>query len=180
MGETAFDYQPHLQGRLLTMRPVRADDWEALYALAADPEVWALHPQHDRHRREVFEPYFGDGLESRGALVAIDRASGETAGWSRYSSEFAEPGEVEIGWTFLGWAYWGGAYNTDMKTIMLRHAFRFVDQVIFRIGETNLRSRRAAEKLGARLTDRRTEIITSGVPVPYLVYAIRRGDFHNA
>jgi len=36
-----------------------------------------------------------------------------------------------------------------MKRLMLDHAFRFVPVVTFRIGENNLRSRRAVEKLGA-------------------------------
>ncbi len=36
-----------------------------------------------------------------------------------------------------------------MKRLMLRHAFRFVDRVIFLIGPLNLRSQRAVEKIGA-------------------------------
>ena len=36
-----------------------------------------------------------------------------------------------------------------MKHLMLRHAFRFVDRVIFLIGPLNLRSQRAVEKIGA-------------------------------
>ena len=65
--------------------------------------------------------------------------------------ERCEPGEVEIGWTFLARRLWGGRFNGAMKRLMLDHAFRFVDTVIFRIGETNLRSRRAVEKIGGRL-----------------------------
>jgi len=149
-----FDCQPHLTGRLVDLRPVAAEDWRALYAQAADPDVWALHPHSDRWREDVFRAYFEEGLASGGALVAIDRASGAVAGWSRYSAQFALPGEIEIGWTFLGRAYWGGAYNGDMKQAMLTHAFRFVDQVIFRIGKDNLRSRRAIEKIGSTLDDR--------------------------
>ena len=35
-----------------------------------------------------------------------------------------------------------------MKQLMLRHAFRFVHNVIFRVGPQNLRSQRALEKIG--------------------------------
>jgi RimJ/RimL family protein N-acetyltransferase len=56
---------------------------------------------------------------------------------------------VEIGWTFLARSHWGGRYNGEMKTLMLRHAFRFVGTVIFVIGTRNLRSQRAVEKIGA-------------------------------
>ena len=87
-------------------------------------------------------------------MTAIDLATGAVAGWTRFDDGHVLPGEMEIGWTFLGRPYWGGAHNSDMKRLMLDHAFRFVDQVVFRVGDTNLRSRRAVEKLGASLTER--------------------------
>lgn len=55
---------------------------------------------------------------------------------------------MEIGLTFLSRAYWGGAYNGEMKLLMLQHAFRFVDTVIFLINPLNLRSQRAIGKIG--------------------------------
>jgi hypothetical protein len=42
-----------------------------------------------------------------------------------------------------------GRYNREMKELMLRHALKFVEHVVFLIGPENLRSRRAIEKLGA-------------------------------
>jgi RimJ/RimL family protein N-acetyltransferase len=172
----AVDWQPRLQGELLLMRPVTAEDQAPLYILARDPEVWALHPASDRWQEAVFDAYFEDGLASGGALAAVDRATGAVIGWSRYDSQFVEPGEIEIGWTFLGREYWGGHYNGEMKRLMLAHAFRFVDRVILRIGETNARSRRAAEKIGARLQDGRR----GAEPMPgvvHLFYAIEKADF---
>jgi RimJ/RimL family protein N-acetyltransferase len=169
-------WQPRLQGERLGMRPVVAEDFGPLYALASDPEVWALHPASDRWQEEVFRAYFEDGLASGGALVAIDAETGAAIGWSRYDSQFVEPGEIEIGWTFLGRAYWGGLYNGEMKRLMLAHAFRFVDRVILRIGETNARSRRAAEKIGAKLEPGRR----GAEPMPgvvHLFYAIEKADF---
>ena len=35
-----------------------------------------------------------------------------------------------------------------MKQLMLRHAFRFVNSVIFLVGPQNLRSQKAVEKMG--------------------------------
>jgi len=68
---------------------------------------------------------------------------------SRYDNYDAKASEVEIGWTFLARPYWGGSYNTDLKRVMLGHAFQSVDTVVFLISPRNLRSRRAVEKLGA-------------------------------
>jgi len=39
--------------------------------------------------------------------------------------------------------------NWEMKQLMLRHAFRFLNSVIFLVGPKNLRSQRALEKIGA-------------------------------
>jgi RimJ/RimL family protein N-acetyltransferase len=172
-----FDFQPRLEGRLLAMRPVEAGDFGALYALGSDPEVWALHPARERYRPEAFRAYFEGGLACGAALVAVELETGSVIGWSRYSDEAAEPDEIEIGWTFLGRPYWGGAYNGEMKQLMLDHAFRFVDRVLLRIGETNLRSRRAAEKIGARLLEDRPCPAPPGQTVPYLFYAIEKADF---
>ncbi len=65
--------------------------------------------------------------------------------------------EVEIGWTFLARSHWGGAYNGEMKRLMLDHAFRFVDTVLFLVGPENHRSRRAVEKIGGVLSGTRFE-----------------------
>ena len=88
----------------------------------------------------------------------------------------AAPGEMEIGWTFLARSYWGGAMNRELKRMMLAHAFRFVPRVIFVVGERNLRSRRAMEKIGARLTERIIDV--PGSPQGrHVVYAIDREGF---
>ena len=57
--------------------------------------------------------------------------------------------EVEIGWTFLARSHWGGLYNGEMRSLMLQHAFQFVECVLLIIGLDNRRSQRAAEKIGA-------------------------------
>jgi RimJ/RimL family protein N-acetyltransferase len=171
------DWQPRLTGRLLALRPVEASDFDALYAQGRDPEVWAIHPARDRWRPEVFRAYFEGGLAAKTALAAVDLASGEVIGWSRYSDKNMGPDEIEIGWTFLGRPYWGGAYNGEMKRLMLGHAFRFVERVLLSIGETNLRSRRAAEKIGARLLADRPAPPPAGHDAPHVYYAIEKADF---
>ena len=173
----SLDLQPTLAGPTLLLRPLAEEDREALYAVACDPLVWALHPAHDRHERAVFEPLFDDSIRSGGALLVVERDSGRAIGSSRYSFAFAEPGEVEIGWTFLARDHWGGATNRELKRLMLRHAFASVERVMFRVGEANLRSRRALEKIGARLTRRRQPAMVGTREVMHVVYTIEREDF---
>jgi len=144
-----FDLQPVLKGELLELRPLRQEDFPELYAVASDPLIWEQHPNSDRFKEEVFREFFREALESGGALVALDCRDGRIIGSSRFHAYNEEKSEIEIGWTFLARAYWGGAYNGEMKQLMLRHAFRFVKSVIFLVGPQNLRSQKALEKIGA-------------------------------
>src|SRR4051812_45690432 len=144
-----FELQPTLRGGLLHLRPLAAEDFEALYAVASDPLIWEQHPSFDRYKLDVFEKFFSDAMESGGAFVVIDNKTGLIIGSSRYAGYDAEKGEIEIGWSFLARSYWGGVYNREMKRLMLDHAFRFVKTVIFLVGPKNMRSQRALQKIGA-------------------------------
>jgi RimJ/RimL family protein N-acetyltransferase len=143
------NHQPTLTGELIVVRPLRSDDFDELLAAGADPLLWEQHPERERWRKEVFRAYFDDHLASGGALAVVDRATGSLIGATRYANYDRERSEVEIGWTFLARPYWGGAYNADLKRLMLEHAFQSVDTVVFLVDAHNVRSRRAVEKLGA-------------------------------
>ena len=170
--------QPTLDGERLHLRPLAADDWDALFAVASDPLIWAIHPSHDRWQEPVFRAFFDDAMAKGGALAIIDRASGAMVGSSRFQAyDPAEGGSIEIGWTFLARSHWGGAYNTELKRLMLTHALQFVERVDFRIGETNLRSRAALEKIGGTLSDRVELAETTAGMVRHVVYEITRQSF---
>ena len=165
--------QPTLTGELVELRPVRAEDWDALFRAASDPLIWEQHPAWDRYQEPVFREFFKGALDSGGGLVAIDRATGEVIGSSRYYGFDAEKREIEIGWTFLVRSRWGGKFNTEMKRLMLDHAFRFVDRVIFSVGATNIRSQKAMEKIGGVRAGRR-ESMMAGKPVEHVIFEITR------
>ncbi len=168
-----FDLQPHLVGELLEVRPLRPEDWESLFAVASDPLIWEQHPASDRYKEEVFREFFREALESGGALVVIDRKTQKIIGSSRYFRFDPEKREVEIGWTFLARSHWGGKYNGELKRLMLNHAFKFVESVVFLIGPTNVRSQKAVEKIGGVMTGRR-ETTLHGKTVENVVYQIKK------
>lgn len=170
--------QPVLEGDRLLLRPLRADDWDALFAVAADPLIWDVHPQHDRWQEPVFRAFFAAALDSGGAVAVIDRRTGAVIGSSRWDRfDPAAGGSVEIGWTFLVRSHWGGACNRELKRLMLAHALRFVARARFRVGEDNHRSRRAMEKIGGRLTGESTVEPTASGMVRHVIYEIAREDF---
>jgi RimJ/RimL family protein N-acetyltransferase len=142
------DFQPTLKGKLLELRPLRASDFRDLYAVASDPLIWEQHPVKDRCKEDVFKEFFQESLDSGGALIAIDSKASQVIGSSRFHGYDEQESEVEIGWTFLARSHWGGVYNREMKELMLRHAFTFVEHVVFLVGPQNFRSQRAVEKVG--------------------------------
>ncbi len=171
--------QPVLEGELVSLRPLHADDWDALFAAASDPLIWEQHPAHDRWQEPVFRAFFDDALANKGALVVIDAQTEAVIGSSRYQGlEEADGGSVEIGWTFLARSHWGGRANSEMKRLMLAHALESVAECRFVVGEGNARSRNALERIGAKLTDRREErVMAGGQLIPHLTYVITREDF---
>ena len=143
-----FELQPILKSEILELRPLQAGDFDALYAVASDPLLWEQHPNSDRYKLDVFRKFFEEALESGGALIVLDRQDDRVIGSSRFHCYDLVRSEIEIGWTFLARSHWGGVYNGELKRMMLAHAFKFVDHVIFFVGSTNLRSQRAMEKIG--------------------------------
>jgi N-acetyltransferase len=172
-----FDLQPRLSGNLIELRPLRSDDFEALFSAASDPLIWEQHPENDRYQRHVFQTYFDGALESKGAFASIDRKSGRIIGSSRYCNLEPRDSEVEIGWTFLERKFWGGRYNRELKKLMLDHAFQFVDRVVFVVGENNLRSQKALEKIGAKFLKRKSVPSRDGTMVSNVVFVITRESY---
>jgi RimJ/RimL family protein N-acetyltransferase len=161
------DWQPTLRGALVELRPLRADDWSALYAVASDPLIWEQHPARDRYEEPVFREFFRIALESASAFVVLDRETGAVIGSTRYHDYNPITREVEIGWTFLARSHWGGRFNGEMKQLMLQHAFQFVDRVIFVIGPTNIRSQRAVQQIGGVFLE--TRVIRGQESVVYAI-----------
>ena len=168
-----FDLQPTLKGTLLQLRPLQEEDWSDLFAVAADPLIWEQHPEPDRYTEKVFRGFFREAMESGGALIVIDAQDGRVIGSSRFHAYDPEKSEIEIGWTFLARRYWGGAYNREMKQLMLQHAFQFVRRVNFLVGAQNFRSQKAMEKIGGVRKESRIDPKTGGLN---LVFELEKPD----
>ena len=171
---TEFELQPTLRGALIELRPLQPSDWAELLAAASDPLIWEQHPEPDRYKPEVFRKYFDGAIESRGAFAILERKTGRIIGSSRYCDLKPEESQVEIGWTFLERAYWGGDYNGELKRLMLEHALEFVKHIVFVVGEKNLRSQRALEKIGAELLKKEITTAPDGSVRHNVVFVVSR------
>lgn len=170
--------QPVLEGDRLTLRPLLPDDWEPLFAVAGDRDIWAGHPAHDRWQKPVFRAFFDEALASGGAFAILDKTTAAIVGSSRYGTPEADrPGEIEIGWSFLARSYWGGGYNADFKRLMLVHALSHYERVTFQVGADNVISRKAMANIGGILTDRTASFEHGGAMVEHVIFEITRDSF---
>ncbi|WP_435418542.1 GNAT family N-acetyltransferase [Parerythrobacter aurantius] len=173
-----MERQPVLEGERLLLRPLREEDWDGLFAVAADPQIWAVHPAHDRWQEPVFRAFFADALANGGALAVIEKSSWAIVGSSRFQGhDPADGGSVEIGWTFLARRLWGGGFNAEMKRLMLGHALRYVRRVDFRVGEANVISRGAMANIGGVLSEREDITMLAGVAHRHVIYEITQESF---
>lgn len=169
--------QPTLVGNTLTLRPLLTSDFEGLYTSASDPAIWELHPDSTRYQRDNFQRrFFDSAIASGGAFAVVDNASQRTIGSSRFYEWDAEKVEISIGYTFLACEFWGSGANREMKQLMLDYIFVNTQAVWFHVGEINLRSRRAVEKLGAVLKHKKEREL-DGKPFTQLYYRLAKEDY---
>lgn len=152
-------WQPILNGSLISLRPLKAQDFEELYAAASDPLIWAQHPEKDRYKREKFQVYFNSGIESHGALAIVEPKTNRIIGCSRFTRYEPEKSSIEVGYTFLTRDYWGKGHNRELKSLMLGYAFQYVETVLFYVGDQNIRSQMAVKKIGAIEVNRISTIV---------------------
>jgi len=140
-----------------------------------DPLLWDQHPAKERATLEGYKKFFKESIDSKGALVVIDNSNGEVIGSSRYKlleSDLA----IEIGWTVLSRTYWGGKYNSAMKELMINHAHDHFQNVLLYIAKENIRSQKAAEKIGGELLNDNDQLHLLQKGDSHVTYAIAKSS----
>lgn len=172
-------WQPRLENELVILRPLEHSDYEELYQVASDPLIWEQHPVYSRHKREEYDIFFKESMESGKSLVIIDQKNKKIFGSTRYYDYDPENSSVKIGGTFLDRAHWGGSYNFSIKELVLDYAFRIVDKVIFEIAEENIRSQKASSRFGVEEKEHFMKEI-HGKQYPYILYELTPQLWANA
>ncbi len=150
----SISLQPaRLEGEKVYTIPLTLAHFKMLYAVASDPLVWEQHPNPNRYQRSVFQTYFEGAIQSKGALLILDKQTNLVVGCSRFYAYNFEERSIFIGYTFIGRTYWGKGYNADIKQLMLDYIFQYVDTVYFHVGSENIPSQKAMAKLGAEKID---------------------------
>ena len=146
-----------LEGAHATLAPLALEHRAGLEEAVRDGELWRLWytsvPEPDAMRAEIERRL---ALQRAGTMLpftVFERASGRTAGMTTYMNVDAQYRRVEIGSTWYRASAQRTPLNTECKLLLLTHAFERLEciAVEFRTSSFNLRSRRAIERLGARL-----------------------------
>jgi RimJ/RimL family protein N-acetyltransferase len=159
---------------------------------AGDLYQWMgyLVPRTPEQVREFIEFSLRERDKGRAVPYAAVRVSdGEVIGSTRFHSpDFwpwplprTAPDTVEIGWTWLSAGAVRTAANTQMKTLMLTHAFETweVSSVCLHADARNSRSRAAIERIGARFEGilRAHRLAADLIPRESARYSITSGEW---
>lgn len=174
-----FSIQPHLENERASLLPLQETDFESLYAVASDPEVWEQHPNKDRYQKAIFQSFFEGAMKSQGAFKIICKSSGEVAGSTRFYDYNEQENSILIGYTFYGTKFWGKGLNTSVKNLMLTYIFQYVDTVILHVGATNKRSQIAVGRLGAIKVAEQEVTYYGEKPKLNFIYALAKKDWET-
>ena len=146
-----------LTGRVARLEPVELRHASDLRRAADDGELWKLWytrvPKPDEVEDEIERRLHLREAGSMLPFAVIELSTGEAVGMTTYMNVDAATKRVEIGSTWYRKRVQRTALNTECKLLLLAHAFETLDCVAveFRTSTFNRESRRAIERLGARL-----------------------------
>lgn len=169
-----MNLQPTLANELVKIVPLKESDFNKLFIIASDELLWEQHPEKDRYKKEVFLKLFQEAMQSKTAFNVIDVKTDNTIGSTRFYEYNEMEKSVAIGYTFIDRKYWATPYNRALKNLMINYAFQFVDSIIFHVGNTNFRSQKAVEKLGAIHTE---TIVKEETGKTHFIFTLTKNDW---
>ncbi len=146
----------HLVGAHCSLEPLAPEQHDELVAATRDGELWKLWytaiPSPEGMSTEIARRL---DLQAKGAMLPFTTrdANGVVVGMTTYMNVDAVNKRVEIGSTWTAASTQRGPFNTECKLLLLGHAFEALGciAVEFRTHFFNQQSRRAIERLGAKL-----------------------------
>lgn len=143
-----------LQGQTIELLPLEEAHFSELYTAASDKILWELIPT-DCSDKQVFYTTYHFALSERDAgrqypFVIRHTATNRLIGSTRFFEIYPADKKLEIGWTWITRDFWGTAVNLECKLLLLTYCFETLktNRVQLKTKDTNLRSRKAIEKIG--------------------------------
>jgi N-acetyltransferase len=146
-----------LRSERFNLEPLDQRHFDDLVEAVKDGELWTLWytwvPSPKTMRADIDRRL---ALQAAGTMLpftVVDNTTGRAVGMTTYMNVDANNRHVEIGSTWYRKSLQRSALNTQCKLMLLTHAFETLDciAVEFRTHAFNHQSRRAIERLGAKL-----------------------------
>jgi RimJ/RimL family protein N-acetyltransferase len=173
-----------LSGAHCALEPLASEHHDGLVAAARDGDLWKLWytsiPAPDGMAAEIARRL---DLQAKGTMLPFTSfdAQGRIAGMTTYMNVDAVHKRVEIGSTWTALRLQRGPFNTECKLLLLGHAFETLGciAVEFRTHFFNQQSRRAIERLGAKLDGilRNHQRASNGTLRDTCVYSITQAEW---
>lgn len=168
--------------------PLEKEHFEALYAAAADKELWDLIPT-DCSDRTVFYKTYEFALSERETgnqypFVIRHKETQKLIGSTRFFEIYPSDKKLEIGWTWITKEFWGTAVNLECKLLLLTFCFDTLktNRVQLKTKDNNFRSRKAIEKIGGVFEGilRKDKVSSDGTTRNAAYYNILDDEWNNA
>ena len=174
-----------LHGEHVSLVPLTIEHYAQLREALADGELWNLWytsiPRPENLAAEIERRL---GLQVKGEMVpfaVIDKRTNQAAGMTTYCRLDQANRRLEIGYTWYRQNCQRTALNTECKLMLMRHAFEVLNcaSVEFRTSAFNFTSRKAIERLGAKLDGvlRNARILANGAIGDSYVYSILNNEW---
>ncbi len=168
------------EGNFVAVVPLGMEHHDDLVEAACDGELYRLWytrvPEPENMRSEIERRV---GLGASGSLVPfaiVDKASGKAVGMTTYMNIDAANRRLEIGATWYRQSAQKSPLNTECKLLLLQNSFEQLNCICveFRTHFMNVQSRRAIERLGAKLDGvlRSNMLMANGTVRDTAVYSI--------
>lgn len=155
MNKTWFTHPVILKGQNVDLIPLEKEHFEDLYSAASDKQLWELIPT-DCSDKATFIKAYNSALSERKKgneypFVIYHKSSKKLIGSTRFFEIYPEHKKLEIGWTWIIKEFWGTTINFECKLLLLTFCFGELktNRVQLKTKDTNFRSRKAIEKIGA-------------------------------
>jgi len=176
-----------LENERVQLLPLTAAHYDILLPLSQEVDLYR-YGGSDVSTPEKLRAYIDIALQAEAHKTAIpfliyDKHLEAYAGSTRFGNIDHTNKVLHIGWTWLGTRFRGSGLNSNIKYVMLQHAFETMpfEKVAFRIDERNIISRKAVEKLGATQEGiLRSHVITkSGIRRNTVCYGIVKNEWKS-
>ena len=175
----------HLENDFVKLTLLDLSNYDHLIFIAKQDKLIQFSPS-DISTPESLKEYVQEAVDgyyhkTTIPFIIYDKTKQEYAGSTRFGLIDWKNKVLHIGWTWIGKQFQGTGLNKQMKFLMLQYAFGVLqfEKVEFRIDERNMQSRKAIQKIGAKLEGilRSNTIMQDGFRRNTCCYAILKTEW---